>query len=264
LDLRLKRAKKQRVEFELGAPLPSARTLDFKPLTKRSAPEVDFSGLDVPQHLTGELLSHFPKARSKNSLVLDLGCGNANHREVCERAGYEYLGLDYNAPRAPILGDAHSLSFKDNSFEFILSLAVLEHIRFPFVMMSEAHRVLKPQGKFIGTVAFLEPLHGGRAPSFYNYTHLGTLNSLQYGGFEVEHIGPEKEWSGLVALASMGLFPGMPFPLVKLVVSPFQALHRLWWRVGRSMGSKATVHSRLLTTTGGFTFIAFKGAGAAL
>jgi SAM-dependent methyltransferase len=264
LDLRLKGPKIQAVEFELGTPLPSARTLDFKPLTTRSRPEVDFSGLDVPVRLTRELLSYIPKARSKDSLVLDLGCGNAAHREVCEHAGYEYLGLDYNSRRASILGDAHSLPFKDNSFEFILSIAVLEHIGFPFVMMSEAHRVLKPQGKFIGTVAFLVPLHGGRAPSFYNYTHLGTLNSLQSGGFEVEHIAPEEEWTGLVSLASMGLFPGVPSPLIKLVVSPLQSLRKLCWRVGRAVGSKeATAQDRLLTTTGGFTFIAFKGAGEA-
>jgi SAM-dependent methyltransferase len=258
LDLRLKRAKKVRLEFELGASPLSARALDFKPLTKRSVPEVDFSDLEVPVHLTRELLSHFPKAEGKDSLVLDLGCGNAVHREVCEHAGFEYLGLDYYAPRAPILGDAHSLPFKDESFEFILSVAVLEHIQFPFVVMNEARRVLKPHGKFIGTVAFIEPFH---SESFYNHTHLGTLNSLQYGGFEVEHIGPEEEWSGLVALASMGLFPGMPFSLAKLAVLPLQTFHKLWWRVSRSLGSKATAQSRLLTTTGGFTFIASKGPG---
>jgi SAM-dependent methyltransferase len=250
--------------FELGVPLPSAHALDFQPLTKRSVPEVDFSGFDVPVHLTRELLSHFPKARGKDSLVLDLGCGNAVHKEVCEHAGFDYVGLDYYASRAPILGDAHSLPFKDDSFELILSLNVLEHIRFPFLMMKEAHRVLKPQGKFIGTVAFLEPFHQN---SFYHHTHLGTLNSLQYAGFEVEHIGPMKEWSGLLALAWMGLFPGMPFSLAKFAVLPLQTFHKLWWRVGSSLGlrlidrSKVTPQSRLRTTAGSLSFIAFKEAG---
>lgn len=258
LDLRLKSAKKHRAEFELGAPLPSVPALDFEPLPKRSVPEVDFSGFDVPQHLTRELLSHFPKARGKDSLALDLGCGTTVHRGVCEHAGYEYVGLDYNSPQAPILGDVHSLPFKDDSFEFILSIAVLEHIRFPFVMMKEAHRVLKPRGKFIGSVAFLEPFHSS---SLYHHTHLGTFNSLQYGGFEVEHIAPSKEWTGLVAQANMGLFPKMPISLAKFVVLPLQTFHKLWWRVGRSLGYKANAEGRLLTTTGAFTFIAFKGTG---
>jgi SAM-dependent methyltransferase len=190
--------------------------------------------------------------------VLDLGCGNTVHREVCEHAGYEYVGLDYNSPQAPILGDAHSLPFKNDSFEFILSVAVLEHIRFPFVMMDEAYRVLKPHGKFIGTVSFLEPLHGN---SFYHHTHLGILNSLRYGGFEIKHIAPSEEWSGLVAQANLGLFPKMPNFLARFVVLPLQTLHKLWWRVGHSFDSRANEQRRLLTTTGAFTFIACKGAG---
>jgi SAM-dependent methyltransferase len=227
----------------------------FDELPTNSAPEVDYTNVDVPHHLSKELLSHFPKARSENSWMLDLGCGNAVHRNVCEHAGFKYVGLDYDCADAPLLGDAHSLPFKNQSFEFILSIAVLEHIRFPFVMMKEAYRVLKPGGVFIGTVAFLEPFH---QDSFYHHTHLGTYNSLQEGGFKIVHICPSNQWSALAAQATMGLFPRLPRLLCLSIVMPVQAIHKLWWKIGGVLLKKDVERTRLLTTTGAFTFIARK------
>lgn len=254
LDMRLKRIKTCPLEFQVGDSVPHGR-FRFDPLVENEAPEVNFSGIAVPHHLTKELISYFPQAKTSNSLVLDLGCGNTIHKGVCEHAGFKYVGLDYSSPKAPVLGDAHALPFLDGSFEFILSIAVLEHIRFPFVMMHEAHRVLKPGGKFIGTVAFLEPFHGD---SFYHHTHLGALNSLLFGGFWVEHIAPSKDWSVLTAQASMALFPKMPKALSKSLVMPLNVMHKLWWRVAKTMG-KADETTRIYKTTGAVSFIAWKG-----
>ncbi|MGH2403025.1 MAG: class I SAM-dependent methyltransferase [bacterium] len=99
-------------------------------------------------------------AAAADALALDLGCGETFHRPACEHAGYTYVGLDHASDQATVLGDAHALPFKDNSVDFILSLAVFEHIRYPFVAIPETHRVLRPGRPFIGTVAFLEPYHG--------------------------------------------------------------------------------------------------------
>lgn len=254
-DLRLYRQKTFKYEFKLGTPLIQQSGFDFDLLPLNSEPEIDFSGMDTPHHLSREILSHFPKATSDHSLMLDLGCGNTIHREVCEHAGFEYLGLDYENDKAPLLGDAHSLPFKDESIDFILSIAVLEHIRFPFVMMKEAYRVLKPNGTLIGTVAFLEPFHGD---SFYHHTHLGTYNSLQEGGFNIKYICPSQKWSVLVAQASMGLFPKMPKIISKIMVMPLQVLHKIWWRIGGYLSSGASENLRIKKTTGAFTFIARK------
>ncbi|MFH1507995.1 MAG: class I SAM-dependent methyltransferase [Candidatus Omnitrophota bacterium] len=257
LDLRLRRKKTYQLQYELGTSFLPGKELDFKILIKNTSSPIDFDNIRVPLHLSKELISYFPKAKQDGDIMLDLGCGDAVHREVCEHAGFEYLGLDYDSSDALILGDAHALPFKDNSFSFMLSVAVLEHIRYPFVMMKEAYRVLKPGCKLIGTVAFLEPLHG---VSFYHHTHLGTFNSLQFAGFNIEHIASNPRWPGLKALASMKLFPHLPQQILDLLILPLYWLHRAWWKLGYfiTRSEKSSEQSRILHTTGSFSFIAHK------
>jgi len=218
-------------------------------------PEVDFSGVDVPRHLDEQMLSHFPRAGSGNSLALDLGCGSAGHRAVCEHAGFGYVGLDFSSYSASLWGDAHALPFRDGSFEFMLSVAVIEHLRFPFVALQEAYRVLKKGGRLVGTAAFLEPAHGN---SLYHCTHLGLLNLLRYGGFRVEHVGPFTGWTVLSAQVSNALFPGLPLSWGKVVVWPLQMLHRAWWRLLRSRKAEFDENTRFRISAGAFAFVAHK------
>jgi len=255
LDLRLQKPKTYSGTFELGAPLLPENGFSFDPLQANPDPQVDFSDVPIPRHLTKEILSYFPRAKSEGNLMLDLGCGKAVHKEVAERAGFEWVGLDYEVSQAQILGDAQALPFKDNTFDFILCITVIQYVQFPFVMIREANRVLKPNGKLIGTVAFLEPSHG---TSFYHHTHLGTYNLLKHGGFEVEKLAPSKEWSVLRALAGMGMFFRMPRWMAQSIVLPLELFHRLWWRAGEVVSRKSLENLRIRHFTGSFTFIASK------
>lgn len=254
-DLRLRNPREYPFSFTLGKELPTNSGLRFQSLEFHPSPAVDFSGVAVPHNMPPELLSHFPRASSSGEIALDLGCGDSIHREVCERAGYEYLGVDHFNPHAGVMGDAHSLPLENDSVSLIVSMAVLEHIRYPFVMMREAHRVLKPGGVFIGSAAYLEPFH---SDSFYHHTHLGTLNSLTEGGFRVSHIAPYHHWTGLRAQSRMGLFPHMPVALANLIILPIQVLHRAWWKMGDLLGKSPGEEIRLQKTTGAFLFIATK------
>lgn len=259
LDLRLQRRKLYNIQFELGVSLLPPKGFDFKALQKNPSPEVNFTGVKVPNHLTKELISYFPKAKRNKSLMLDLGCGRAIHREVCEYAGFEYVGLDIDSPDALILGDAHAVPLKSDSFEFILSVAVLEHIRYPFVAMNEIYRILKPGGRFIGTVAFLEAFH---RDSYYHHTHFGAFNSLKTAGFDIEYVAPNKDWPVLIAQASMSLFPKLPRLISRSLVLPIHLLHRAWWSISYLIthhSAKEGEKRRTLFTAGSFFFIATKG-----
>ncbi len=253
MDLRLQKPKTYKLDFQVGVPvvLPTV-----EPLRCNETPAVDFSSMKkIPRHLTKALLSYFPRATSADSLVLDLGCGNGPHQGVCEQAGFEWVGLDYDSQKAPILGDAHALPFADNTFSFVLSIAVLEHIQFPFVVMQEVYRVLKPHGKFIGTVSFLEPFHDN---SYYHHTHLGVCNSLQYGGLLIEKLAPDEVWTGLNAQAYMTFFPGMPRAISQALMFPMRQFINFWWWMGGHFAPKLSKNIRIRNSTGAFTFVTEK------
>lgn len=263
LDLRLKKKKIYPMEFGIDSFFDSSYDLNLNdiywtiPFSVNNSPEVNFDGIKIPIRLNFFQLSHFPQAKEKGSLMLDLGCGEGIHREVCEHAGFEYVGLDLRCEKAQLRGDAHALPFADNCFEFILSIATLEHLRNPFIAIKEVHRVLKPGGRVLGTVAFLEPFH---ELSYYHHSHRGLYYLLKDAGLNIKIIGPNEDWPVLRALSEMILFPKLPKVISHALMTPIQILHRLWWKVGSKIVKSETAQEsfRLIATAGSFTFVAEK------
>jgi len=257
LDLRLKSEKTITEKVTLGKSLTLPSHLAQEPLVFKANPQVDFSGFVAPHHLSKELLSYFPKAIDERSMMLDLGCGDVVHREVGEHAGFEYIGLDYSNEKASFLGDGHVLPFRHNSIDFVLMIAVLEHIQYPLVLMKEVHRVLKPGGTIIGTVSFLEPFHDN---SYYHHTHLGLYNDLSYAGFEVEQLAPSRVWKVFDAQARMAgwvHFPGMSKFLRDGIIRLPRTMSDLWSGAYRLLRRKL-LPDNLKYVTGSFTFVASK------
>jgi SAM-dependent methyltransferase len=256
LDLRLRGERSYPLTFRVGGAPDDGARLALGPLPPNPSPAVDWRGVPLPRHLTEEHRSYLPRARHAGDLALDLGCGAAINRESCEHAGFTYVGLDVQNPKAPFLGDAHALPFEDESFALVLAIATLEHLRFPFVAMAEVHRVLERGGVFLGTVAFLEPFH---SQSYYHHSHLGTLNSLRSAGLRVEHVATTKGWDVLRAQAKV-LFPGLSRASARRLVGSLRALDAIWCRIARRL--RRTGDEQLLrterATAGAFKFVAYK------
>lgn len=113
-------------------------------------------------HYVLELISSLP-----NGLILDNGAGL---RSVYFDNVVNFEIKDYST--TDVLGVGEHLPFRDDSFDAVLSIAVLEHVRDPFKCAKEIARVLKPGGRLICAVPFLQPLHG-YPHHYYNMTHQG-------------------------------------------------------------------------------------------
>lgn len=78
----------------------------------------------------------------KEFKVLDAGCGDKFLKEPFERKGLLYQGIDIDI----IDFNNDEFPFPDNSFDLVVSLAVIEHIKNTENFLSEINRILKKGG----------------------------------------------------------------------------------------------------------------------
>lgn len=102
-----------------------------------------------------------------DGLILDCGAGK---RSIYFENVVNYEIVDYDS--TDVLGVGEELPFSDGTFDAVLSVAVLEHVRDPFRCAREIARVLKPGGELYCCVPFLQPLHG-YPHHYFNATHQG-------------------------------------------------------------------------------------------
>jgi SAM-dependent methyltransferase len=100
-------------------------------------------------------------------LVLDCGAGRRDVY-VSNVVNYEIVAYD----TTDVLGVAEVLPFRDSTFDGVISVAVLEHVKHPFQCAQEICRVLKPGGWLYCCVPFLQPYHG-YPHHYFNMTHQG-------------------------------------------------------------------------------------------
>jgi SAM-dependent methyltransferase len=124
--------------------------------------------------------------------LLDLGCGAGGSYDVfaARNPRVQWVGLDIVDSQEVTARTLRSLPFcaydglhlplRDNAVDIGYSRQVFEHVRHPELLLREVHRVLKPDGTFVGSTSHLEPFH---SRSYWNYTPYGFCVLLRETGF---------------------------------------------------------------------------------
>lgn len=109
------------------------------------------------------LFPYVEAAKMVSGNVLEIGCGWGRGLELLTKAADHYTGIDKNQELIEALGKAYPAatfiaanipplsSLADNTFDYIVTFQVIEHIENDDLFIKEAHRVLKPGGKLLLT-----------------------------------------------------------------------------------------------------------------
>ena len=115
--------------------------------------------------------------------IVDLGCGDQYIKSSIQSRGGHYIGLDIDDCDF----ENESISLSDDSVDFAISLALIEHLYDPSNFLSECQRILKPGGTLwlstpdiqaCGTLFWNDPTH------VHPYTRVSLRSLLKQQGFE--------------------------------------------------------------------------------
>ena len=128
--------------------------------------------------------------------LLDIGSGKGNHLVGFKRCNYEAEGLDKRKECVEILKEftikecnieRDKFPYEDNTFDWVFSKSVLEHVWNIDNFMTEALRILKPGGRAV----LMTPAWESQYKFFWDdYTHVKAFtrkslqNAMKINGFQ--------------------------------------------------------------------------------
>lgn len=142
--------------------------------------------------LLREILKTVPYVKGR---LLDIGCGKKPYLDIFSPHIVSYTGIDipqslHKKDAVDIFANAHQLPFKKDTFDTVLCLEILEHVKQPLEVLKEIHRVLKPGCVLILSAPQNYWLHND-PKDFYRFTQQGLMElAKEQAGFTINYIHP--------------------------------------------------------------------------
>ncbi len=164
--------------------------------------------------------------RHSTGRTLDVGCADGAMANVLAPE-CDYVGLDYPETalklyrtKPSVFGDAAHLPLASGSFDTVMLLDTLEHVALPDAAITEASRVLKPEGLLLITIPFAYPVHD--APhDFQRFTEFGLRSRAKNAGLEIIEMSP----------IGSGIEAGALSACVSLAQASIEAISLRSWRM---------------------------------
>lgn len=137
-----------------------------------------------------EIKNILKKIGGEKVSVLDVGAGDCFAEDFF--IGNEYVAMDVIKNSASkreldIMGSIENAPFKNETFDMILCLEVLEHIRNYQLALKEIYRILKEKKVLLLTIPLMSV---GFHNDFYRFTPLAIKKELENAGLKIEKIIP--------------------------------------------------------------------------
>ncbi len=187
--------------------------------------------------LLREILKTVPCVKGR---LLDIGCGEKPYLDIFSPHTVSYTGIDipqslHKKDAVDIFANAHHLPFKKDTFDTVLCLEILEHVKQPLEVLKEIHRVLKPGCILVLSTPQNYWLHND-PEDLYRFSQQGLIELVREQiGFTINYIhslGGTREFFIdfvckyiLIKISTGILGKIMPATLKKLIVTLPQILY---------------------------------------
>lgn len=150
--------------------------------------------------------------------TVDIGAGMSRYKAWVMKRATSYTAMDIEAYAGiDIVGDALAPPFQDESFDTVMSMHVLEHVREPWTMMKQIARILRPGGSAIVTAPFQYPYHAD-PHDYFRFSEEGMRSLMEGAGMRVELVSKFGGWWAMQGETIKQRF-----------VSPYRRPHP-WWK----------------------------------
>jgi len=189
--------------------------------------EVTYSASRAPVGAYPSLLARYLMETAyggKTGRLLDIGSGRGDFLDAFSALGYEVAGTDISplaaCDRVRCCNlECEPLPFEDNSFDFVFSKSVIEHLHAPHHLVSGAFRVLKPGG--VAVIMTPSWAHTYWGPFYIDHTHVtpytapsltDVLEIAGFTGIETTHFYQiPSVWKHPWLTPAVRLFAALPF-----------------------------------------------------